>query len=189
MEPLPDADLVLALGTRLGEFTTKGYSWPRPGQKLLHVGLSAEDSGGTWAGADVALGADTGATLTALINGLGDGGPSASAIERRQAVALWRERFVLRTTPRADRAGGDDDVDPEGILFDLCRRLGDDASITCDAGNFGGWLMRYYRWVQPRTFLARPPAAWVIPCRPPSAPSWPGRARRHWPFAEMAGSP
>ena len=153
MEPLMEADLVLALGTRLGEFTTKSYTWPRPGQKLLHVGLAAEDSGGGWAGADVALAADTGETLTALMNGLGDGRPSAAANERRRTVARWRERFVSRTTPRADRDGGDDAVDPEGIFFDLNRRLGVDASITCDAGNFGGWLMRYYRWIRPRTFF------------------------------------
>jgi acetolactate synthase-1/2/3 large subunit len=28
-----------------------------------------------------------------------------------------------------------------------------EASISCDAGAFGGWLMRYYRWRQPRTFF------------------------------------
>jgi acetolactate synthase-1/2/3 large subunit len=29
-----------------------------------------------------------------------------------------------------------------------------DTSISSDAGTFGGWLMRYYRWREPRTFFA-----------------------------------
>ena len=31
--------------------------------------------------------------------------------------------------------------------------LEDDFSITCDAGDFGGWLVRYYKWNKPHTFF------------------------------------
>ena len=31
--------------------------------------------------------------------------------------------------------------------------LDDEASTTCDAGDFGGWLIRYYKWNRPHTFF------------------------------------
>jgi acetolactate synthase-1/2/3 large subunit len=43
-----DADLIIALGVRLGEMTTSGYSLlqvPRPSQKLVHVHAGAEELG------------------------------------------------------------------------------------------------------------------------------------------------
>jgi acetolactate synthase-1/2/3 large subunit len=35
-EAFARADLILALGTRLGDITTQGYSFPEPGQRLVH---------------------------------------------------------------------------------------------------------------------------------------------------------
>ena len=43
-----DADLLLAIGPRLGEITTSGYTLlavPRPAQRLVHVHAGAEELG------------------------------------------------------------------------------------------------------------------------------------------------
>ncbi len=149
IEPLTKSDLIIAIGTRLGEFTTKSYSWPAPGQRLLHIDPSPEDTGGGWAGADLAIVADAGEALTAL----GDAIDKAPTEARKAEVAAWRAHFEARTTPRSGRTGHQDGaIDLEGIYHDILRLLGDDASTSCDAGTFGGWLMRYYRWNRPRTF-------------------------------------
>ena len=39
------------------------------------------------------------------------------------------------------------------MYYDILNILTDDASITCDAGDFGGWLIRYYKWNKPHTFF------------------------------------
>ena len=52
-----DADLIIALGVRLGEMTTGGYTLlqaPRPTQKLVHVHAGAEELGRVYA-ADLML--------------------------------------------------------------------------------------------------------------------------------------
>ena len=52
-----DADLILAIGPRLGEMTTSGYTLlkaPRPTQKLIHVHAGAEELGRVYA-ADLML--------------------------------------------------------------------------------------------------------------------------------------
>jgi len=73
---------------------------------------------------------------------------------RQKQIAEWSEYFSKRTTPRSDRMGlKDGTIDLEGVYHDIVNILDDDASTTCDAGDFGGWLIRYYKWNKPRTFF------------------------------------
>ena len=63
-----DADLVLALGIRLGEMTTGGYTLlqaPRPAQKLVHVHAGAEELGRVYA-ADLMIQASASCAAVAL---------------------------------------------------------------------------------------------------------------------------
>ena len=39
------------------------------------------------------------------------------------------------------------------VIAELNRQLSPDAIVTSDAGNFFGWLARYYRFRHPKTFL------------------------------------
>jgi len=149
--PLLEADVIVAIGTRLGEYTTKSYGWPVAGQRLIHIDLSAEDTGGGWAGADVAIVSEAGAATRALTAAL-DGAGAAARID---AVAPLRARYAQRTTPRAFDAGAPQNmISLEGVYHDILRLLPERASIASDAGTFGGWLMRYYRWKHPRTLFA-----------------------------------
>lgn len=152
-QPLVEADVVLALGTRLGEFTTRAYSWPVAGQKLIHIDVSAEDTGNGWAGADLAIVSEPAAAIQALAQALGTFGTSP---ERNAATDRLRQAYVSRTTPRdwRGRIGASGSLSLEGVYHDILAALPDSASISCDAGTFGGWLMRYYRWNRPRTLFA-----------------------------------
>lgn len=150
--PLLEADVVLAIGTRLGEFTTNTYGWPVAGQKLIHIDISAEDTGGGWAGADLAIVSDAGSAIAALSRTLDE---SRGDARDTGDLAELRRRYVSRTTARPWQgrvAGGT--LSLEGIYADLLSVLPGDASISCDAGTFGGWLMRYYRWREPNTLFA-----------------------------------
>ena len=153
-EPLKTADLIIAIGARLDEFTTLSYSSPSTAQKLIHIDQSPEETGGSWIGADLALVADVGEAMDKFEDALKNSKRVKPSKERQNQIADWSEYFTKRTTPRGNRIGlKDGTIDLEGIYHDILNILTDDASITCDAGDFGSWLIRYYKWNKPRTFF------------------------------------
>jgi acetolactate synthase-1/2/3 large subunit len=153
-EPLKTADLIIAIGARLDEFTTLSYSSPSTAQKLIHIDQSPEETGGSWIGADLALVADVGEAMDKFEEALKNSKRVKPSKERQNQIAEWSEYFTKRTTPRGNRIGlKDGTIDLEGIYHDILNILTDDASITCDAGDFGSWLIRYYKWNKPRTFF------------------------------------
>ncbi len=152
-EPLKNADLIIAIGTRLDEFTTLNYTVPSPRQKLIHIDQSAGDTGGSWTGADLSLVADEGEAMLKIGGTLKLANPEPSKA-RQTEVAEWHERYVKLTTPQSNRSSlKDGTIDFEGIYYDIVNILDDDVSTTCDAGDFGGWLVRYYKWNKPHTFF------------------------------------
>lgn len=153
-EPLKTADLIIAIGARLDEFTTLSYSSPSTVQKLIHIDQSPEETGGSWIGADLALVVDVGEAMDKLEEALKNSKRVKPSKERQNQIADWSEYFTKRTTPRGNRIGlKDGTIDLEAIYHDILNILTDDASITCDAGDFGSWLIRYYKWNKPRTFF------------------------------------
>ena len=153
-EPLKTADLIIAIGARLDEFTTLSYSSPSTAQKLIHIDQSPEETGGSWIGADLALVADVGEAMDKFEEALKNSKHVKPSKERQNQIDDWSEYFTKRTTPRGNRIGlKDGTIDLEGIYHDILNILTDDASITCDAGDFGSWLIRYYKWNKPRTFF------------------------------------
>jgi acetolactate synthase-1/2/3 large subunit len=141
------ADLVLAIGTRLGELTTLGYSVPGPQATLIHVGVSPDVLGRTFP-AKIAIVADAAEFIAALLTA-----PCpAPAPERTAANAHDRDAYVAGSTPPAI-SDASELVDPARVISELQRQLPAEAILTGDAGNFWGWIARYYRFTRPGTFL------------------------------------
>jgi len=108
MAALREADLLLALGTRLGDITTQGYAYPRlvrPEMRLVHV---HDDAGvlGTHFAADLAIACPPASLLAALgqpsTKHRGDAGWASrlTAIRDRIAGRSWPRR---RTASRSRR--------------------------------------------------------------------------------------
>jgi acetolactate synthase-1/2/3 large subunit len=139
------ADVILALGTRLGEITTFGYRLPSPGAILIQVDSSPEALGQNYP-ASIAIAADVRETICALLRSA-SGFPDRSAVNRADRAA-----FEQATNPLS-RPASESGVDPALVIAALQRLLPANAILTSDAGNFYGWLSRYYRFRQPRTYL------------------------------------
>ncbi|MEC9069783.1 MAG: thiamine pyrophosphate-dependent enzyme, partial [SAR324 cluster bacterium] len=153
-EPLKNADLIIAIGTRLDEFTTLNYSLPSSKQKLLHIDQYPEETGGSWIGADISLVVDVGEALDKLEEVLKHSKRAKPSKARQKQVAKWSKYFLKRTTPRSNKdLPMNGAVNLEGIYHDILKIVTDDTSITCDAGDFGSWLIRYYKWNLPHTFF------------------------------------
>lgn len=145
VERAREADVVLALGTRFSEITTFGYSLPSSGAQVIQVDASPDVIGHT---VPVALGivADVRETIVALTR-------AASGFpDRTPENVADRAAFERATTPPLE-ATVDEGVDPALVVSALQRTLPADAVVTSDAGNFYGWLSRYYRFRRPRTYL------------------------------------
>ncbi|HEX7966906.1 MAG TPA: thiamine pyrophosphate-dependent enzyme, partial [Stellaceae bacterium] len=134
-----ESDLILAVGTRLGDVTTQGYvlpTAPQPRQKLIHVYDDAAVLGAVFA-TDLAIAADPVAFLEEL---------AAAAAPPAGGHAAWNARLHRQW---ADLAAWTPQHAEDGVVFGsviaaLRRRAAADAVFTTDAGNFSGWLARYF---------------------------------------------
>jgi acetolactate synthase-1/2/3 large subunit len=135
-----DADLVIALGVRLGEMTTGGYTHftvPRPAQRLVHVHAGAEELGRVYA-ADLLIHAAPAAAATALaaLDAPADGVRwSAWAESARADYESWLE------APRVEP------LDLAQVVKTIQRLAPEDTVYTNGAGNYSAWLHRYVRYV------------------------------------------
>ena len=136
-----DADVILAIGTRLSEAVTQGYTLlesPRPKQKLIHVHPDPDELGRVYQ-ADVPINAamaEFGAALRSL--------PPLDGTRWKKWLEDAHADFEESRTPDAAARNGFVDLAP--VVAHLDATLPDDAILTSGAGNFAGWLHRYYRY-------------------------------------------
>ncbi|MBV7407436.1 thiamine pyrophosphate-dependent enzyme [Maritimibacter sp. DP1N21-5] len=135
-----EADLLLVIGARLGEITTRTYSTlsvPNPAQRLIHIHVDANEIGRVYA-------PDLGVVS----------GPEA-AVEALRAQAPRPSDGVWRETLRGEHLA-DIDPPPHDFPLDMGQAMAEvrdlipaDAVITLDAGNHTGWPQRFLRFGRP----------------------------------------
>ena len=143
---LREADLLVAVGTRLGEVTTGGYAAiepPRGRQSLIHVHPGIEELGRVFQ-PDLAINAGM-AEFAAAARALA---PLAEAPWRGWAGAA-RDDYLRALEPVACPG----DLDMYTVIKTLEARLPDDVIIATDAGNFSGWVQRFFRFRRFRSQL------------------------------------
>lgn len=131
------ADMMLVIGPRLGEMTTQGYTRltpPVPKQRLVHVFPAAEELNRVY---QAELG---------IVAGMEAFGRAASQMKAPARVAWsdWAksahddyEAFVKPVAVKGD-------VNSSEIFAWLNERLPANAILTNGAGNYAGWLHRFY---------------------------------------------
>ena len=140
-------DLLIALGSRLGEITTSGYSLvdiPNPACRFVHVHPGAEEIGRVYR-PDLAVNASA-ASFAAAIAQLA---PVAGTDRRAWAgecAAEFRAGLEPRPTPGRARL--------EHAVVRTRERLDDDAIVCNGAGNYAAWVNRYFEYRTYRTQLA-----------------------------------
>lgn len=133
-----DADVVLAIGTRLGEMTTGGYSLlqaPRPTQRLIHIHAGAEELGRVFA-ADIIINAPMACAAPALDTIAGPS--SATSPGRAQRTVQVRADYEANLTPTAVEP-----LDIAEVILCIQRLAPENTIYTNGAGNFSGWLHRF----------------------------------------------
>src|SRR6476646_1091355 len=142
-----DADLIIAVGPRLGEATTDGYTLitpDHPGQTLVHVHPDPNELGRVYL-VDLPICADMG-EFAEMIDGWID--PERVHLScGEDAHNEWLEW----SEPKA-RDGVKLDLGP--CVAAMRDKLADNTIICNGAGNFSGWWHRYWRYGSMPTQLA-----------------------------------
>jgi len=144
---LKASDLIIAVGPRLGEATTGGYTLfdiPVPKQKLVHVHAGAEELGRVYQ-----------ATLP-INSGMANFAAAAKAMKpvdgkRWKAETAAGHAEYLDNIKPGPLPGA---VNMGEVIAWLNKRLPDDAIVTNGAGNYAAFLHRFFQYRGFKTQLA-----------------------------------
>jgi acetolactate synthase-1/2/3 large subunit len=136
---IQEADVLLAIGTRLGEAATDGYrhlAVPRPNQKLIHAHMGAEELGRVYqADLPINTGMDEFATAARQLK------PVDSSEWAEITEAAHRE--YLDYSEPVPNPGS---LQLAEIIVGLRDRLPPETIICNGAGNYSGWVHRFWRF-------------------------------------------
>ena len=138
---LAEADLVLALGTRLDLATTLDDRVTEEAQFVVHVYPDGDALAA--AGADLQVYAD----IMPVLEGLTAAASEAPPAPRCAWRAAQRAAFAAFRQKAAGPALGA--VDLAAVVQTLTEQVPADATIVNDAGNFSTWLLRHYPYEHP----------------------------------------
>ncbi|WP_374275885.1 thiamine pyrophosphate-binding protein [Brevundimonas sp.] len=140
-----EADLLIAIGARLGENPTQGYTLfdrAKTAETLVHIHPGPEELDRVW---------------PTLMSAAADVSLAAEAIAGIDPGRTWAD---LGKQARADYEAFSAEVEVTGAvnmsrcMAHLAEALPHDAILTNGAGNFAAWLHRFYRHRSCRTQLA-----------------------------------
>ncbi|MFY9184682.1 thiamine pyrophosphate-dependent enzyme, partial [Limnohabitans sp.] len=133
-----ESDLILALGPRLGEMTTSGYTLlqaPKPVQKLVHIHGSPEELNRVYQ-ADLAILATMNAAARSL-----EVLTAPTELPWTEWTQQVHQGYLNNLKPQALPG----DVDMPDIVATLQKHLPPDAVVTNGAGNFASWMHRFFK--------------------------------------------
>ena len=145
-ERLRASDLLIVLGSRLGEMTTNGYSLvslPVPRQKLVHVYMDASELGRVY---------EPDVSIVASMESFAAAARDMKATNTDSRVEWLRQAnqdYIDNLKPTLEMSS----VNMHAVMDVLNEKLTADAIITTDAGNFSGWAQRFYRYRKFRSQL------------------------------------
>ncbi|HUJ76640.1 MAG TPA: thiamine pyrophosphate-dependent enzyme [bacterium] len=139
------ADLFVVIGDRLSEITTNDYTLIGPGQELVQVDIEPKVLGRNHS-PSVAVAADARLALEALL----EHAPKGVDRERAEWVSKAHQQYLEFSQPKERPTPL---TSMERVMRDLDEVLPKDAILTSDAGNFSGWVQRYYRYDVEDSFL------------------------------------
>ena len=135
---IAEADLILAVGPRLGEMTTNGYTLlkaPRPMQKLIHIHAGPEELGRVYA-ADLMLQSAMACAAKAL-----EGVAPPTSLTWSEWTADAHADYEANNEPTPALP-----LDMAELVKTIQRLAPADSVLTNGAGNYSCWLHRFYRY-------------------------------------------
>lgn len=148
LKHIKESDLVVAVGGRLGELPSQGFTLfdiPGPQTALVHVHPGAEELGRLYRPHLAIHAAPT--AFAAMADML----PPPSSIAWRERTKIAHADFLEWTQVPTEQPGG---VNLGAIMVWLREKLPDDTILCNGAGNYAAWIHRFYRFRRFATHIA-----------------------------------
>ena len=130
---ISSADLVIAIGTRLGGLATWDWRVPPPDMPTIQIGIDPSELGRNYQ-AKVALMGDARATLRRLLEVLEPVNPREERLaEVKEIVGSWREEYAPLVNSDASP------MRPERICKEIAEHLPHNSLVVSDTGHSGIW--------------------------------------------------
>ena len=136
---LQASDLILALGPRLGEMTTGGYTLieaPCPKQTLVHIHAGAEELNRVYQ-AHLAIQANPAQAALTLADM-----PAPEVVPWRAWAHACQDDYLVNLQPQPLPGL----IDMPALVAMLQKHLPREAVVTNGAGNFASWVHRFFRY-------------------------------------------
>lgn len=147
IDAIQSADLIIALGTRLCQVTTQDYTLLGDHSKIIQVDICESSIGKAY---EVELG---------VVSDMKGFLQSALTIieqnEHPEKIKIIHENnhaYVKHSTPPSSK-GNTKYAELNSIMYDLMQVVPENSIITSDAGNFYGWLARYFRFTDSKKYI------------------------------------
>jgi acetolactate synthase I/II/III large subunit len=145
------ADLILAVGSRLAQFTSQfDDRYLRPGTALIQIDIDGRDIGRYYP-VEVGIQADARETCQALLSALAQDGASEPRAAWRQEAEMLRAQRLARLAEEAGLTAKP--MKPQRVYAELRRVLPPDTIVALDAGAAPAYGYDRLQFARPRTFL------------------------------------
>lgn len=146
-----DADVLLALGCRFSEFTTKRYTLVNPRSTLIHVDVDPAELGHIYV-PTVGIHADAAHTAAALAAAMS----TEHQIPRARAARLGALRSTYVEATRMPPASASESPVPSADIVTALQAVmrRPDTILVQDVHTFGPWIQRYVEFTRPGSYYA-----------------------------------
>lgn len=144
---IQNADLVLSVGTRFSQITTQDYTLLNEESKLIQVDISPDSIGKAYS-ADMGIVSDAKKFLQKCL----ETAEPVKDAKREQLVQERHEAYLAFSTPPAPSESGNF-AEMNAVMADVMSEVPDNSILTSDAGNFYGWLARYFRFSDEKQYI------------------------------------
>lgn len=144
---IQSADVVVALGTRLSQVTTQDYSLLNKESTLIQIDI-CESSIGKAYEVDLGVISDAKGFLKTALK-LAD---ENTCSDRAALVKSCHEAYLKSATPPVPK-NVEGFAELNSVLADLNELVPENSILTSDAGNFYGWMARYFKFTDTKRYV------------------------------------
>jgi thiamine pyrophosphate-dependent acetolactate synthase large subunit-like protein len=142
-----DADVVVAFGASLNDFTLHGGMLLDPGATLVQVDLHGAPTAGR---VDLCVTGDAAQVASALLDGTQARGLAASSWRAEVAAEIGRTSWVHEPYDDVSTASR---IDPRSLSLTLAGLLPRERTLVMDGGHFVGWPAMYWPAADPSALV------------------------------------
>src|SRR5699024_2753063 len=143
------SDLIIAIGTRLSQVTTQDYTLLGDDPRVIQIDICESTIGKSY---EVEYGVISDAKVFLQVaNSLIE--PNKD-VNKSEVINQINQAYIKHSThPILGNGNGEQYVDMNNVMKEIMQETPENTIITGDAGNFHGWLARYFRFTNSKQYV------------------------------------